>query len=161
MDLAPTGRFPSLPLAPAPAEVIGVLRYSTAAGYVRTALVADPARRIAAMERDGFRRGVRVEESAGPDHFSVLVLELGNPAKALDLARTHLRDACTRALDARPVPGGGVAYLRSDGIAIAVVVVGRWEISASLCTCVESPDRLAAVAAWAQAITYRLGPNPT
>jgi hypothetical protein len=125
-------------------------------------MVAHPVERQAAMERAGFSGGVDVQLESVGDSAGVIMMQFRDPASALDAYRVHLQDSCRLAIDSAPLPGiPGVAYMRYDGLAKALFVVGNTEVALDICRCASSWDRLQVVADWAVAVNQQLSTPAT
>jgi hypothetical protein len=61
------------------------------------------------------------------------------------------------AVTSAAIPGiPGVAYMRGDGLAKAVFVIGNTEVALDICECATAWDRQALVAAWAVTVNKQL-----
>jgi len=160
--MATTNQLAALPVAGlAQRSIKGVIDYPTPESYLSSAQGMDTEARRAAMNRDGFRGGINVAYSSGPDSYGVIILQFSDPKAAADYLAVHLRYLCSSAAVVRPLGGvTGVSYLRTDNLAKAVVVVGDTEVQVDICSCVEVRDRVALAGRWAVAIEEQLAARP-
>ena len=125
--------------------------------YLAIASLADPQGRLAILNRDGFRTGVQVEYASGDQSYGVIVLRFRDQPSALDYLRAHIRDVCSISSGLEALQGlAGVVYLRDDGLARAVFVIGDAEISLCNCVGIGGDQKKSVAADWAHAIAQQL-----
>jgi hypothetical protein len=154
IELIRSNSLAELPVAGLPPRrIVRSRSLATPDDYLASASVPDPTVRRAALVRDGFRGGLDADFASGNDRYGVIALKFANVAGALDYMRVHLEDICAIATGVKPIEGlTGASYMRSDGLAKAVMVLGDEELQLDVCTCVEVQDRVAVAERWAISI---------
>jgi len=132
------------------AEPTVIDTYETPEDYLGQSNVADKLGRRDAMVEAGYKSGIEADFDAYPGTgHGVQVLEFSDSAAAADYAKVHLARTCD--FDEHPVAlsdDGGIAY-GSTGFGFAVFVIGPYEVTLSLCNCVQA-DPIEVVQAWYQ-----------